>query len=154
MKLAVLFLWHLSQCLAEVPIQEQAPPPFDEAIDDGSYGYYPGRSYVTHESIKAPPVNFVEYSPECEDGLNVFITPRGHSIPKPGPVIVDRRGEMIWGEHFDNSFGGEAYNFLVQNYKGEDYLTFWLGDDRIRGHGSGFYYMVGSIPYSGPERLY
>lgn len=142
MHLALLFLWHLSICLAGRPIEMLPPPPFDQAIDDGNSGYYPGRTYVTAESVKAPPVNFVQYSPECDDGLHYFITPRGHSIPRPGPAIVDRRGELVWFRHFENSFGGEAYNFLVQKYRGEDYLTFWLGDDRIRGHGSGFYYMV------------
>ena len=142
MKLVLLFLWHLSICLAGPSIEKLPPPPFDEEVDNGSHGYYPGRTYVTAEGVKSPDTQFVQWSPECDDGLNYFLTPRGHSIPRPGPVILDRRGELIWGQHFANSYGGEAYNFLVQNYKGEDYLTFWLGDDRIRGHGSGFYYMV------------
>lgn len=58
-------------------------------------------------------------------------------------MILDAKGSMIWSKHFDNQFGGQAYDLKVQRYKGEDYLTFWLGDDRIRGHGAGEYYMVG-----------
>ncbi|KAG9809618.1 hypothetical protein KCU63_g21494, partial [Aureobasidium melanogenum] len=30
----------------------------------------------------------------------------------------------------------------VQEYKGDQYLTYWQGDDRVRGHGAGDYYML------------
>lgn len=46
---------------------------------------------------------------------------------------------MIWGP--DHRYG-EVYNFQVQMYKGEPYLTFWAGDDSVGGHGEGKYYMV------------
>lgn len=59
-------------------------------------------------------------------------------------MVLDRRGELVWAHHFENKFGGQAYDFMVQNYKGEDYLTFWLGDDRVRGHGAGAYYLLNS----------
>ena len=149
MKAALLFLWHLATCLTAQALEWLPPPEYDEAIDNGTHGFYPHRSYVTAEGISSPETNFLQWSPECDDGLLYFITPRGHSLsgnfPKPGPVILDRRGELVWGEHFHNAWGGEAYNFLVQEYKGQDYLTFWLGDDRIRGHGAGSYYMVCEI---------
>ena len=132
--------------MAGQSIEKLPPAAFNEDVDNGSLGYYPGHTYVTAEGVKAPDTQFVQWTPECDDdGLSYFITPRGHSIPRPGPVILDRRGELIWMKHFENTWGGEAYNFLVQQYKGEDYLTFWLGDDRIRGHGSGFYYLVSNI---------
>jgi hypothetical protein len=34
---------------------------------------------------------------------------------------------------------------MVQHYQGQEYLTFWTGDDQIRGHGSGAYMMVSNI---------
>ena len=142
MRIALLLIWHLATCLA---YDSRPPPEFDEAIDNGTHGFYPHRTYVTEEDIRAPETNFLQWNPECDDGLYYFITPRGFSLVNlPGPYILDQRGELVWGHHFDNKFGGEAYNFLVQNYKGQDYLTFWLGDDRVRGHGAGFYYMVRS----------
>ena len=52
---------------------------------------------------------------------------------------IVRRGAMIWGN--DHRYG-EVYNFQVQMYKGEPYLTFWAGDDSVGGHGEGKYYMV------------
>jgi hypothetical protein len=59
-------------------------------------------------------------------------------------MILDRRGELVWAHHFENKFGGQAYDLMVQQYQGQDYLTFWLGDDRVRGHGAGFYYLLNS----------
>lgn len=143
MKTVILLLWHLTICLQAHARNPLPPPPeYDEAIDNGSRGWYPTRTYVTEKDIKSPVTNFLQWSPRYDDGLLTFFTPRGHSLPRPGPMILDARGELVWHHYFQNSFGGQAYNFMVQKYKGEDYLTFWLGDDRIRGHGSGFYYMV------------
>lgn len=144
MNILLFFLWHLATCLAARPQEFLPPPEFDEAVDNGTYGYYPTRSYATAEGLRAPETNFLQWNERCDDGLLYFITPRGHSLPDPGPMILDRRGELVWGRHFENKFGGQAYDFMVQQYKGQDYLTFWLGDDRVRGHGSGFYYLLNS----------
>jgi hypothetical protein len=141
---ALSALWHLTLCLTASAIDLLPPPEFDEAIDNGTYGYYPTRSYATAPDVRAPETNFLQWSPRCDDGLLYLITPRGYSLPKPGPMILDRRGELVWAHHFENKFGGQAYDLMVQNYKGQDYLTFWLGDDRVRGHGSGSYYLLDS----------
>ena len=147
MKALVLFLWHLSQCLltarADDPFHPP-PPPFNEAHENGSVGYYPHYEYVTLPKVRSPKTNWLQYDERCDDGLQYFIAPRGYSDPRPGPMILDRRGELVWAHHFENKFGGQAYDLMVQKYDGEDYLTFWLGDDRVRGHGSGAYYMLNS----------
>jgi len=147
MNLAWLFCWHLALALRVVHAGQghgpaQPPPAYSEAVDNGTYGYYPIRTYATADDITSPQTNFARWSPRCDDGLLYFITPRGWSLPDPGPMILDHQGELIWSKHFDNLFGGQAYDLMVQEYQGQDYLTFWLGDDRVRGHGSGFYYMV------------
>jgi hypothetical protein len=36
---------------------------------------------------------------------------------------------------------GQAMNFQVQKYKGQDYLTFWTGTDHAA-HSNGSYLMV------------
>lgn len=133
MRLALLFLWHLASRLgATDPDDIRRPPQYDPALDKGDHGYYPVQTFVTSR-LKAPQTNFVEWSPECDDGLFYFITPRGWSVSKPGPMILDGHGSLIWSEHFSNEFGGQAYDLKVQNLAGEDYLTFWLGDDTVRG---------------------
>jgi hypothetical protein len=147
-----LFLWPLATSLPAVTATESVsnksltpvvdPPDYDEAIDNGTFGYYPIRTYATEEGLSSPQTNFLQWNQRCDDGRYYFVTPRGWSIPDPGPMILDERGELVWTHHFDNKFGGQAYDLQVQQYRGEDYLTFWLGDDRVRGHGSGWYYMV------------
>ena len=145
MKVVLLFLWHLSICLQAQARELPPPPAYNEQLDRGSHGLYPTRSYVTEKDIRSPILNYVTWNPECDDGLYTFLTPRGHSLPQdPGPAIFDGRGELVWYHHYHNAWGGEAYNALVQKYNGEDHLTFWLGDDRVRGHGAGFYYLVGA----------
>jgi hypothetical protein len=148
MKVGFVVLWHLITHLHTASAGDSSsqlptrPLPYNEAIDNGTYGYYPIRVYATADGIASPQTNFLQWDPRCDDGLFYFITPRGWGIPDPGPMILDSRGDLVWAKHFDNKFGGQAYDFMVQEYQGQDYLTFWLGDDRIRGHGAGSYYMV------------
>jgi len=146
MKVFLLFLYHLSQCLhlARTDDLRSPPPPFNPEVESGNLGYYPTRQYATAPDVRSPQTNWLKWNERCDDGLQYFITPRGWSEPRPGPMILDRTGELVWAHHFENKYGGQAYDFMVQQYKGEDYLTFWLGDDRIRGHGSGAYYMLNS----------
>lgn len=88
----------------------------------------------------------MHWTPACADGRLYFLTPRGWRVRAPGPMILDPAdGSLIWSAHFGNAFGGQAYDLKVQRYRGEDYLTFWLGDDRVRGHGAGEYYMVSLV---------
>ncbi|KAF2721702.1 hypothetical protein K431DRAFT_346129 [Polychaeton citri CBS 116435] len=117
-----------------------SPPLYNATVDSGTYGYYPTNSFATFE-LREPRTNFLRWSPGCDDGSLYFITPRGYSEEEPGPMILDGSGNLIWVEHFKNTFGGQAYNFMVQSYQGQDYLTFWLGDDTVKGHGTGHYYM-------------
>ena len=51
---------------------------------------------------------------------------------------MDSHGKLIWAK----STEGQAYDFKVQEYKGEQFLTYWQGDDKVRGHGAGDFYMV------------
>ncbi|KAG9576361.1 hypothetical protein KCU97_g13768, partial [Aureobasidium melanogenum] len=111
--------------------------PSDGEAWELNYGYYPYRSYQTTDLI-SPEIRTLVDSPECHDGRHVFFTPRGFSIAAPGPMIVDSRGELIWAK----STEGQAYDLKVQEYKGDQYLTYWQGDDRVRGHGAGDYYML------------
>lgn len=81
--------------------------------------------------------NFVRYGQACRDGLHTLIAPRGSDVYTPGPMILDQDGHLVWFKPM-----GQTYNMNVQTYKGQEYLTFWSGDDSIVGHGEGTYYMV------------
>jgi hypothetical protein len=123
-------------------------PSYSLAIDNGSQGYYPSHSYFTETNVTSPIVNFLTWHPECDDNLYTLITPRGKAVPQAAPMLLDQRGNLVWTKAYNNDYGGQAYGLEVQTYRGQEYLTFWVGDDRVRGHGSGSYYMVSPSPNS------
>ncbi|KAJ8606156.1 hypothetical protein MRB53_041163 [Persea americana] len=117
--------------LDHVQASNSIRPAYNEALDNGTYGPYPVKTFMSEDSFASPQMNFVQWSPECEDGMYYFITPRGRSLPDPSPMIIDTDGELVWTQYFDNPFGGQVYDFKVQQYQGQDYLTFWTGDDSL-----------------------
>jgi hypothetical protein len=138
---------HMFWLLALIPRahadrQSSARPVYEESIDNGTFGYYPSWTFMTEEEITAPMTNWLQWDPQCDDGMFYFLTPKGWSISQPGPMILDGKGDLVWSKHFANEWGGQAYDLMAQHYQGLEYLTFWTGDDQIRGHGSGSYMMV------------
>lgn len=110
------------------------------AFDDGSLGAYPNQTYVTSPEAISPRLNILQSSSRCDDGLYTMISLRGDKVELKGqsPMIVDGKGNLVWM----NATYGETFGLGVQKYKGQDYLTFWQGDDSVGGHGEGYYYMV------------
>lgn len=113
----------------------------DEAYDRGTFGSYPSQGYQSSE-LRGPRVNILTSSDRCyNNDTLVFLNPRGHNVvPGPNPMILDQAGNLIWT--LDGREFGETYNLNVQEWNGEQYLTFWGGDDTVGGHGQGYYYMV------------
>lgn len=103
--------------------------------DAGFYGAYVGQHYRSFDLV-SPRVNF--HSRQSCDPDYTFLSPRGDSVPSPGPMILDANGELVWME----DTWGQAMDFRVQRYEGLDYLTFWRGTDSGT-HGLGTYLMVG-----------
>ncbi|KAL4894808.1 ASST-domain-containing protein [Aspergillus ambiguus] len=108
------------------------------AYDEGKYGAWPTETYRS-TAIIGPSLNYVQYSPACNDGQYTLIAPRGGSVRYPGPMIIDQDGHLVWTKYY-----GQTYNLNIYRFKGQDYLTFWVGDDGIVGHGDGTYYMLDS----------
>jgi len=76
MKLTTMFLWHLALCLAvERGNDDRRPQPYDAALDKGSCGYYSVKKFITSK-LTAPETNFLQWSPECDNGKYDFITPK------------------------------------------------------------------------------
>ncbi|KAL4923420.1 arylsulfotransferase family protein [Aspergillus undulatus] len=71
----------------------------------------------------------------CNNGLYIFLSPRGDSVAAHGPTILDQDGELVWTS--EEGTYGAVYNLDVQTYKGYPYLTFWEGYDKLNGHGEG-----------------
>ncbi|KAK8203903.1 ASST-domain-containing protein [Phyllosticta capitalensis] len=114
----------------------------DKGYDAGEYGSYPMQDFKSTR-IRAPRVNIMATSPQCDDeGQYIFLNPRGRAVPEANPMILDSAGNLVWT--LDGKNHGETYNLGVQTYKGEQYLTFWGGNDAVGGHGQGKYYMFDS----------
>jgi hypothetical protein len=107
-------------------------------FDSGRAGSWPHQKFASDTTVTAPILNFVRYGPQCQDELYTFISPYGGAVPSPGPMILDQDGHVVWAKAW-----GRTYNMNVQTYKGEDFITFWVGNDGVVGHGEGTYYMVG-----------
>ncbi|PNS15131.1 hypothetical protein CAC42_2360 [Sphaceloma murrayae] len=54
--------------------------------------------------------------------------------------MYNDQGEAIWVEETE----GQAYDLKAQEIEGKYYLTYWQGDDRVRGHGSGEWVVLDS----------
>ncbi|KAB8073765.1 ASST-domain-containing protein [Aspergillus leporis] len=129
----------LTATLAFTPIQADHGPYIQStAYDDGKFGEWPTETYRS-SPIVGPALNYLQYSDECKDGLYTFIAPRGNKVGNPGPMILDQDGHLVWTKKY-----GQTYNLNVYTFKGQDYLTFWVGNDGVGGHGEGAYYMLDS----------
>lgn len=137
MKSSLLLLPPLLRSLVAT---EKFPYVESAAFDDGSLGAYPNQTYITAPDAISPRLNILQSSPRCDDGLYTMISLRGDRVELKGqsPMIFDSQGQLVWM----NATYGETFGLGVQRYKGQDYLTFWQGDDSVGGHGEGFYFMV------------
>ncbi|KAA8642932.1 hypothetical protein EYZ11_001065 [Aspergillus tanneri] len=105
---------------------------------EGKFGAWPTETYRS-TSIVGPALNYLESSPQCKDGQYTFVAPRGLGVATPGPTIIDQDGHLVWSKNY-----GQTYNLNMYQFKGQSYLTFWLGNDAVAGHGEGVYYMLDS----------
>lgn len=109
-----------------------------DAYDTGALGRTPEQHFRT---VRTPAYRLLRRSwdeSQCSDPDSyLFVGVRGTRLAHKGPTIFDHEGHQVW-----NSGAFEkTYNFKVQEYKGENYLTWWNGLDAM-GHGNGWVYMV------------
>lgn len=114
----------------------------DAEYDSGVYGAYPVKTYISTD-IVSPRPNYLQRHTACDNGQYTLMTPRGNHVPKPGAMILDGYGNLVWWVGGYN----QVYNLMAQEYNGAKYLTFWAGDDTVGGHGAGYYYMVAAPIY-------
>jgi len=110
------------------------------AYDRGEYGNVP---MTALHSMNANYNRFLRstWTPEvCEksDDQHYVVAVHGFFLAHAGPMLLDQQGHQVW---FQKGFS-TTYGLDVQTYKGEKYLTWWTGNNRMRDHGAGYYYMV------------
>ncbi|RAL16818.1 arylsulfotransferase family protein [Aspergillus homomorphus CBS 101889] len=109
-----------------------------QLYEQGRMGSWPTEQFRSTTTVGLA-VNWVQESARCKDGQYYLLAPRGDSVHRPGPMILDQHGHLVWTKEY-----GQTYNLNVQRYRGRDYLTFWAGSDADVGHGRGTYYMLDS----------
>ncbi|KAJ5177231.1 uncharacterized protein N7482_003108 [Penicillium canariense] len=134
--LAICALWVL--CVSATASPDQEALFRSEKYAKGFDGPFPLQRYRSAD-VAGPILNYWYRSAACEDGLYTILAPRGDSVRHSGPMIVDQQGHLVWFKDYRTT-----YNANVHTYNGERYLTFWAGDDSVKGHGEGVYYMIDS----------
>lgn len=121
-------------------IADLAPFRNNVDYDESRYGKYPVQEFKS-TNAQAPRVNLRKEDHRCQNDLYTFFTPRGYvdDARKSQASIFDSNGYLIWTTGWPHS---QIYDLMVQEYRGEDYLTFWAGNDAVGGHGAGHYFMV------------
>ncbi|KAH8650081.1 ASST-domain-containing protein [Xylariales sp. PMI_506] len=124
--------------LISATLADVEPYVSSDRFDAAKYGNYPVQTFKS-SPLNAPILNVVAQSELCDDELYTLLTPRGNQVPEASTLMYDADGHLVW----TSAWPGELpYNLLVQEYKGEKYLTFWAGNDAVGGHGAGHYYML------------
>jgi len=106
------------------------------AYERGSLGVYPQVQFRTAK-ITAPLVHINTWNSSCASGYT-FISPHGDHVLDNRLYMLDEQGRLIW-QHEER---GSIQNVQVQQYRGSDFITYWVGDDSFHGHGAGYYKMV------------
>lgn len=129
----VTLLAALPLIIADKPVYQ---PEDADLYDNGTYGFTPEETFRTVD-IPAYRLLKRQWDEErCASNDKIFLGLRGARLWHAGPVIYDNDGHLVWYTEAAKA----PYNFRTQWYKGDQYLTYWAGNDE-GGYGSGYYYM-------------
>ncbi|KAI1077793.1 ASST-domain-containing protein [Whalleya microplaca] len=117
---------------------------YDFGYEHDAYGPHPLAVFKSAAELEVPKLDVLLSSQACDTSLYTFMTPRGGATREPQATILDSNGELIWTQPWR---GQQLYNLMVQEYRGEKYLTFWAGDDTVGGHGAGTIIMLDKYYY-------
>jgi hypothetical protein len=83
------------------------------------------RAFRTRPDLRPPDIKVFTGSPAAAPGY-VFVSPKkepgGRAPSQDAPLILDGSGEPVWFHPLSDS-REDAFNFKVQEYKGEKVLT-------------------------------
>ena len=149
-RLSPIFLIQIQLQLVQSAVVPTSKAESSEIYESGLEGSYPLINYPSAPGLVAPKVDVVQQSSSClasgrgDDARFLFVSPRG-GVAQPRPMILDENGEVVWsGSDIEN---GNAYDFKVQRWNDKPVLTYWTGDDQVKGHGNGEYHIVGLLPH-------
>lgn len=128
----------LSACLSILGVLAAPSAVIDwEAYERGHQGDYPQQTFES-TTISAPVVHVEKWHSSCDSSSHVLLTPHGDRIRDNKALILDNQGRLVW----HRQERGAVHTLQVQQYKGNHYLTYWVGDDQYWGFGRGYVKMV------------
>ena len=81
---------------------------------------------------RSPIFNFDPFPQDPSPGY-ILLAPRGPNVTRPGAVLLDWSGGLVW----DGAEYGEAMDFSVQTYLGNEVIALWVGQFNTGGYGQG-----------------
>jgi hypothetical protein len=100
------------------------------------------RAFRTRPDLRPPAIKVHADSPAASPGY-VFVSPKkepgGRAPSQDAPLILDGSGEPVWFHPLDDP-REDAFDFKVQEYRGEKVLTWWAGHHT--GYGQGEYVLA------------
>jgi hypothetical protein len=100
------------------------------------------RAFRTRPDLRPPVIKVNTSSPAATPGC-VFVSPKkepgGRAPSQDAPLILDASGEPVWFHPLDDP-AEDAFDFKVQEYRGEMVLTWWQGHHS--GYGQGEYVLA------------
>lgn len=118
--------------------QEEETDPWSE-YERGELGQYPQVTYKTTR-LSTPQIHTLKSSASCDTENHVLISPHAGKTEDNKIMMLDSKGNLVWFLQEK----GSVHNVQVQQYKGKDFITYWIGDDENQfwKHGAGYYKMV------------
>ncbi|GAA6009171.1 hypothetical protein JCM10207_004294 [Rhodosporidiobolus poonsookiae] len=103
----------------------------------------PAQSFYSEPDLAPPEQNRLTYDASKASDNYTFLSYRSTAEgAQPAPLIMDNNGSLVWSG-YDAGYTN-SMDLRVQQYKGEDVLTFFQGDFFSGGYGNGSWYMLSS----------
>ncbi|GAA5907935.1 hypothetical protein JCM6882_001532 [Rhodosporidiobolus microsporus] len=93
-------------------------------------------------SLAPPEFNRITYDADKATDEYVLLSYRGTGVGQAAPLVMDNNGSLVWSGYEDGYT--DSMDLRVQQYKGEDVLTFFQGDFFSGGYGNGSWYILSS----------
>lgn len=122
--LAIAPAYATSHQNSAIVVKDDLPADIWQQYEAGSRGSYPQISFRSTD-YTAPMVNVRQWDSRCDSKAYTFLAPHGSGINDNKALLLDAKGQLVW--HHEEK--GSVHNLRVQKYRGEDFITYWVGDD-------------------------
>ncbi|TNY17271.1 ASST-domain-containing protein [Rhodotorula diobovata] len=102
----------------------------------------PVQSFHSAPKLSPPEVNILTHDAARTSEGYTLLSYRGSAVSQPAPLLMDNNGSLVWSGA--EAGYGDTMDLVVQQYKGEDVLTFFTGSFYSGGYGYGTWNILSS----------